>query len=327
MKIKNCPSTSFGILSLSKDKLKISSGAGFTLLELLVVIAIIGVISNIAVAVVQNSREDARIAGAKQFAQQVHQSFGATEDVRWTFENVSGNQVLDESGNNYHGTFYNNSGSGTSNPLVGSLDAINGNAISLNGTYDRLAVQKSATEDKPFTISLWAKAEDLSIANDQYIFNSLTNNFDGFNIILGNHSDCGVGKSIYFQLVRNPPAELAQRACFGSADTKWHYLTATFEINSPLAGQGTVTTYFDGKKIMNRTNPLDSSSNNGFNGRIVGYRLGAYGGETQSQQSGYFFKGKIDEFNFYYSALSQAEIEKLYAEGKEKLKLAGELTD
>src|SRR3989338_3079507 len=189
MKIKNCPSTSFGILSLSKDKLKISSGAGFTLLELLVVIAIIGVISNIAVAVVQNSREDARIAGAKQFAQQVHQSFGATEDVRWTFEQVDNNNdwVLDESGNNYHGKFYNSAG-GTGDPPVSPTDAINGNAISFDGADDRLAFARpsGAVQGKPFTISLWVKPASATISGTPYIFNALNPGVNGFNIVLEN---------------------------------------------------------------------------------------------------------------------------------------------
>ena len=71
----------------------LQSGAGFTLLELLVAIAIIGLISNIAIAVVQNSREKARLSGAQQFAQQVHQSFGASEVLRWTFEGTTVNDA------------------------------------------------------------------------------------------------------------------------------------------------------------------------------------------------------------------------------------------
>lgn len=74
---------------------------GFTLLELLVVIAIVSVIANIAIAVVVDSRDKARLVGAQQFAKQAHDSFGATEILRWTFDSVTGLTVIDESGSRH----------------------------------------------------------------------------------------------------------------------------------------------------------------------------------------------------------------------------------
>ena len=73
---------------------------GFTLIELLVVIAIVGLLGSIVLASVTSARENARLAGAKQFSAQLFRARGAfgglclpfDEGVGAVTANILGNQ-------------------------------------------------------------------------------------------------------------------------------------------------------------------------------------------------------------------------------------------
>jgi len=322
---------------------------GFTVLDLLITIGIIVILSTLTIARINIAHEQARMAGARSYAQSTHQSLGAEEQVRWTFESINGNQVIDESGNGINGTFF-SAFDDTASPPPVSLGEISGDAITFTGdgtiSYDRLAVANPGGwyEAEPFTVSLWVKPSEstVSATNKQWIYHT-GNTWDTFIIAIQSTAECS-GRTFLWQGRKNNeelftdhnPAQFPGNflfTCFGKGsnyvvDTKWHHLLVTFEINEAET-EGTITNYLDGVLVESKVfiyDPIASGAASGvfesFNGRVDGHRLGVDGGgfgnPPSSWVAGSFFQGQIDEFNFYKRSLDIAQINSLYAEGLKK---------
>jgi len=123
---------------------------GFTLLELLVVIAIIGILSSIILVSYNGYTDKARIAKTLQWASSVNHSLGDRAVGAWTFDNIIGATVYDDSGNNNHGTAF-------GDPAV--VNGVVGKALSFDGVDDYVDVGSinSVNGVSQLTISGWVK--------------------------------------------------------------------------------------------------------------------------------------------------------------------------
>lgn len=304
---------------------------GFTILELLVAIAIIGLISTIAIAIVTNSREEARESGARQFASQVHRSFGATEVLRWTFDNSpAAGPVTDDSGNGNTGNFFDNA------TVVGS--DISGKAVTVDGSGDYIESNvpipwPSGIGGGPFTVTLWAKSNiaksgyDLLLHNGSIFASGNGGNVSGsFTIEVPTTPDtCPV------RLFRKGSTTGETSLCFDpNIDIqKWHHYVLT-HTNSPEKTK----LYVDGHLTLESGTTKASGATLGatcsaevppqtcYNWVIYphfdAYRVGA----DRIAPPGRFFNGVVDEVNVYSTAIGVSEIQKLYAEGLPRHKVA-----
>ncbi len=123
---------------------------GFTLLELLVVISIIGILSSVVLISYKGQTEKARLANTMQYAKSIHSELGAYAVGGWSFDNIIGNTVLDDSGNGSNGTIYG----------AIQVDGVIGKALSFDGVDDYVRINDSLSLSivgKGLTISAWVK--------------------------------------------------------------------------------------------------------------------------------------------------------------------------
>ena len=121
---------------------------GFTLLELLVVIAIIGILSSIVLVSYNGYADKARLAKTLQWASSVNHSLGDRVVGVWSFDNINGATVYDDSGNNNNGA----------NTGAVQVDGVVGKGFEFNST-DVVFVNSSASlnDYDGLTLSAWAK--------------------------------------------------------------------------------------------------------------------------------------------------------------------------
>ena len=285
-------------MKIKNWKLKIFSGAGFTLLEILVIIAIIGIAANFAIVYVQKGREDARLAGAKQFSRSILNVLGSEGQLGWTFESISGSSVTDILGGNNAGTI-------EGNPNV--VPGIIGKALNFDGTCDAVELDLvSADWSGNFTVSFWVKANSVTQTEGAGLFAS--SNSGGqrgfFQIVAGETDNCYKQYRFDGRATEGGGGNLLH-ICLGPITTDWHHIAVTFDGT-------TVTTFYDGKKA-------NSGSDIGFtfglfNDYVVGHNF--------FPSNKLHFNGIIDELYIFKQALSLAEVQKMYAEWVELKKIA-----
>ena len=131
---------------------------GFTLLELLVVIAIIGILSSIVLVSYNGYTAKARIARTLQWAGSINHSLGDRAVGVWTFDNISGSAVYDDSGLGNNGTI-NKGGNGTGCDIV---DGVVGRAMSFDGVDDYVQLPSAVAPNgwSEITLSLWVKESE-----------------------------------------------------------------------------------------------------------------------------------------------------------------------
>jgi len=263
---------------------------GFTLLELLIVIVIIGLLSSIILVGYKGQTEKARFAKTLQWVKSVEHLLGANAAGVWTFDNISGTTVYDDSGNGNNGTI---SGAVQVDGAIGkALEFDSADVVTVNNS-------PSLNDYQGLTLSAWIKP-------------SIDGGYDG---IIDKYYYPGACNKRQFLLARWPTNKIcfwmgyndgasAYSLCTatGSSLVKdgWTHVLATWSKDS-----NTMKIYLNGVKKATYTSSLNWTTNTTCNLQIGRYYT----------SSSYVFNGLIDDVRIFREALPKAQIEQLYAEG------------
>jgi len=263
---------------------------GFTLLELMIVIGIIGILSSVTIVSYKDYSKKARLSNAMQWAKSVHSDLGAYAVGGWSFDNISGNTVYDDSGNGNNGTIYG----------ATQVDGVIGKALEFNSS-DVVTVNNgpSLNDYQGLTLSAWIKP-------------SIDGGYGG---ILDKYYYSGACHRRQFLLGRWP----TNRICFwmgyndGNAAVNvctatdsslvkdgWMHVLATWSKTS-----NTMKVYLNGVERATYTSSLNWTTNTTCNLQIGRYNA----------SSAYTFNGLIDGVRIFKEAFTQAQIQQHYAEG------------
>lgn len=227
----------------------------------------------------------------------------------------------------------------TSNPLMNAVDSIRANFASDNplasvaGVSGR-AVQGEnkkfikysrpndwATNAKSFTISTWYRRNGQTQNNTggngpEYLasFKAVNNHHWSNSTMLlfleGNNAACAVKVMMVDSRVRdNWFTWEGGNTIAGLLDNNWHHIAITYN-----AANSTMTLYVDGVANANTRSWAGQGNINFDNSKIVEMRIG--GGPNDNLDGDDWlsstFKGAIDQFRMYTTALSAAEVQALF---------------
>lgn len=272
------------------------SSRGFTLIELLTTISIIGLLSSVIFASLNSSRDNSRLAAAKQLDANFQHAIGDQRVGAWLFDEGAGTTAGNLDPTTYTATFnggvawdsdtpysHGYSLSFTASSYV-QLDNING------GTY---AVVPGTVR----TYTVWFKDRGSTGTNQAILWKegnctgpSLVMNATGN--VYGQFNSSATGAC--------PAGETARVTSTNtySADNKWHFAALTIDrVNNKLSF------YVDGAIVgstgMSATNLMQG----------MAFRVG------NNWNGSAYFNGLIDDVRVYTSNLTLTQIEKMYAEG------------
>ena len=271
----------------------------FTLIELLVVIAIIGLLASIVIVNLRGTRSKANIARGLHFSQSVHHALGAYAVGVWSFDEGSGTTANDSSGYGNNGTLangpvwrcastdpnYTPSGQGCSLYFDGENDYVDcGNDASLNIT-------------DAITVSAWVKPTAVEL-KEIFIISKASAYF----------LDAMRSWSLYPHFYIYPVGASANAAGSNTKLTAgtWNHLVGTYN-----SADKTIRIYLNGKQ----TGVTVLADNYKISTSGITLRVGSSYGTN-------YFNGIIDEVRIYNQELSEAEIQKHYAEGIKRHELA-----
>ncbi len=218
----------------------------------------------------------------------------------WSFDDVSGSTVPDDSGNGNDGTLYNSSGGIcqiNTNGCAKTVPAVFGRGLDMDGNGEIVKVPDNPTLDPPngFTVFIWAKEH--SVSSWQGVVSKLTNvntpgHGRGWNIQMGTSDNVGLllanatGNSDYLTTNNNPQANLWYNICLVS-DPDAH--TNSLYMNGSYIKSNTLNVAFT-------DNPL-----------IMGI--------FYTDGSGLYFNGTMDNLAYFSRPLKGYEIKWLYKWG------------
>lgn len=261
----------------------------FTLIELLTTIAIIGVISAVAVVATNSSRDKAKLAAAQDFEARVQHAAGSDLIGEWLFDEGSGTNARDTSGNGHEGIIV--GATRVSGQAGGALSFVPGNYVSL-GTG-------SSLNPTNFTITAWIKPGNFTGSGFNYGY------------IFSNARDCcGSYNGIELKVYSN---KVLATIWNGSANYLWSNGTIS---NDPV--WTFVAFSYNGSKMAVYINGRPDATLSTSLGVGTPASFGAYIGAMGAGYSQYGISGSIDQVRLYGSAIVASEIEKIYLAEREK---------
>ena len=273
---------------------------GYTMIEILVVISIIGFMLSAAMYLLTSSRENARIARAKEFASIVNGKLGSSLIGWWALDEGSGNNAND-------GWAKNNGCQRLGSPAW--VDGILGKALYFNvaGGADYYSVPHNCSTQGSFsppitssdiTITAWFKTISVGtiLALGRSSGGTCLTEFGGFG--LENTAGSDQGKVVA------PDSSSEVRGNKDYRDDKWHFVAVKM-------GSGGVQIWVDGALDGSSLTNTVTVTNNTY--MLIGVGTGCHWGA---------FTGTIDDVKLYNESLTAQEIQKYYAEGAPKHELA-----
>ena len=218
------------------------------------------------------------------------------ELVLWyTFDEVQGQVVIDDSGNGLDATVHDN---------PESLDSPNGMALKFDGDKDKLSVVYADALNLPsYTVSIWMNTEKASAAYTGVFGRSGRQNC--FWIHNGQTDSWGVHHRYRDGSNNNHGAPNAGASAHG----EWVLVTLTKDANGSA-------TYVDGQRVATGTVSHEYMSN----------RSTLYLGANPDNGSDQWYKGQLDDVRLYKVAMSHAEVMQLYNGGKGDFSEAPQIT-
>lgn len=269
----------------------------FTLIELLVVIAIIGLLSSIVLVSLEGAKDQADIARAQHFSQQVRSSLGLSLVGEWRLDDEA-DPTRDSSGNDNHGNLVDFAVSGWTD------EGMFGKALAFDGinNYVRIPVSGSSNlldfgTDGNVCFTGWFKTTTKKFQDWRYIFG-----LPGCNSGL---LEWGDGRLV---------AELRESDCachiytvLSSSDYKedqWYFVVWQWH-------DGKFEVWINGEKKVDE----NVASHNNWGNRF-------YLSAMPHTETGGGFEGVIDNVQIYDDVLTITEIQKHYVQGAAKHDIA-----
>jgi len=243
-----------------------------------VVIAIIGLLASIVLVSYEGSTDKARLAKTLSWAGSISHLLGANAVGVWTFDNISGATVIDDSGLGNNGIIY---GATLDDGVVGKALSFDGNDYIEVASSDSLNPGTSN-----FTIAVWFKTSSAGSLNGAILYNK------------ENLYEASAGGG-YFTYAWQPYWAWTGGTSFPINVGQWYFAVVVFDHSKQYI-------YKDSQLVFSRNQTGDIGSN------ANALRIGARGAPSGA---GSFFRGTIDDVRIYSEALPQVRIEQLYADG------------
>lgn len=295
-------------MNLVRNSLNVKLSKAFTLIELLVVIALIGLLASIVFLFLANARDEARIAAGVQFDSSLRTGLGFWAVGIWHLDDGLGSPtVRDASGNGHTGTI---SGA-VWNTACGDLGF--GPCLEFDGVDDYVDV---GTIDVPpntteLTLTGWVRMNDVQDCT----FTHNCRLIDKGNVA-GSHPqwwglsfapDFGIAR-VRFRVKTDPGGIMTTLHSEPTRiqNGKWSFVVGTYNGSEMIIYEDGIETGRTAKSGAISIDPTKS----------------VWIGNTPGAPRP--FGGLIDEVHVYTRALTYSEVQKLYAEGVEKRKIAQE---
>jgi prepilin-type N-terminal cleavage/methylation domain-containing protein len=267
----------------------------FTLIELLVVIAIIGILSSLVVARFSNVRDNARIANTLQWAGGVHKLLGANLVGHWPLNEGEGVTIKDISGYGNHGTLGDgvcvNPETDTCPKWVNGVPGAGSASLEFDGVDDYVEASyiPEITYNGTFSISFWVYQSSTASQKGLIIQNSGgPSDRNGMGIISGGQVS-----------IRYYDGSSYTTKSGATSQDQWNHIVG-------INDGGALKIYINGGEKNDTSGGVYLFITNKF---IIGKN-------TDTTED--FFKGKISDVRIYGTALTAEEVNRIYAETKDK---------